>query len=733
MKQIKRKPILMLILSCVLVCGVIGFTACSGKKADQAGDQGKKDQEVKKDDVKKQPVGENPLLGEFKTPFGTPPFDKIKEEHYMPAFKKAIEMHKKEIEAIVKNTAAPDFDNTVKAFDKSGLLLSRVQFIFSAMNSANTNEKMQALAKEIRPMLSAHNDAIMMNPELFKRVKAVYDQKDKLELKEDQASLLKYFYKEFIKGGSGLPADKQAQLKDINKKLSVLELKFGENILKETNRFKMVIEKKEDLDGLPDSVISAAAEAAKERKLEGKWVFTLHKPSLIPFLQFSTKRELREKMFKGYIMRCDHNDELDNKEVIKKLMKLRTEKAKLLSYKNYAEYMLDVRMAKKPKAVYDLLNKLWTPALAMAKKEAKELQAMIDKEGGKFKLQPWDWWYYAEKLRNEKYDLDDKVLRPYFKLENVRDGAFYVASKLYNIKFIERKDIPTYHKDVQVFEVQHADGKHIGIIYLDFFPRASKRGGAWMNELRKQEVRDGKFITPIVTNNGNFTKPTGDMPSLLSFDEVETLFHEFGHGLHGLLSNNTYFTISGTDVPMDFVELPSQIMEHWVFEPDVLKVYAKHYKTGEVIPQELVDKIRAAGLFNQGFATVEYLAASFLDMDWHTAELKDDVDVNKFEKESLDKIGLIPEIVTRYRTTYFNHIFSSIYPAGYYSYIWAAVLDADAFQAFKETSLFDQETAKKFREHVLSKGGSAEPMVLYKRFRGKEPSIEPLLKKRGLK
>lgn len=732
MKQKNRNPFKNVLLFALTVLVIIGFIGCSSDSAEQAGEQGDKTKEVNTQ-VTDPLAEENPLLSEFNTPFQVPPFDKIKEDHYKPAYLEAMTQHKKEIEAIANNQEPANFANTIEALDKSGVLLHRVDLIFGAMQAANTNDHLQALAQEISPLLSQHNDDIRMNATLFTRIKAIYEQKDKLNLDESQITLIDFFYRQFIKGGAGLPPDKQARLREINQQLSVLELKFEENILKEDNKFQLVIDKKEDLAGLPDNAISEAAGAAEEKGLKGQWLFTLHKPSLIPFLQFSSKRDLREKIFTAYINRGDNNDELDNKENIKKIITLRSERAQMLGYANHAEYTLDDRMAKTPSAVYDLLEKLWTPALAMAKKEAAELQKMIDKEGGKFKLQPWDWWYYAEKLRKEKYDLDDSVLRPYFKLENVRDGAFYVASQLYGVKFIERKDIPTYHPDVQVFEVQEADGTHIGILYMDFFPRASKRGGAWMNEIRKQEVRNGQFITPIVTNNGNFTKPTGDTPSLLSFDEVETLFHEFGHGLHGLLSKGKYYHISGTDVPMDFVELPSQIMENWVFEPEVLNVYAKHYQTGEVIPKELVDKIHKASLFNQGFTSVEYLAASIVDMDWHTAQFTGEIDVHQFEKASLDKIGLIPQIVTRYRSPFFRHIFGGGYASGYYSYIWSAVLDSDAFQAFKETSLFDQETAKKFREFILSKGSSAEPMVLYKRFRGQEPSIEPLLKKRGLK
>lgn len=705
---------------------VVSFS-CSGEKQT-----GEKMKETKPIQPAAETAEDNPLLKEFDTPFNVPPFDEIKVEHYMPAFKEGIKQQQKEIEAIVGNPEVPTFANTLEALEDSGMLLNRVDNIFSAMKSANTGDELQNTAKEAAPLLSRHQDDIRLNAELFQRVKAVYEQKDRLNLTEEQSRLLEEVYKAFVRGGANLSPEKQARLREINKELSVLTLKFGDNVLAETNKFQLVIEKKEDLAGLPDAVIAAAAEAAAEGGHEGKWVFTIHKPSMIPFLQYSPKRELREKIFKAYINQGDNGDELDNNENIEKIVSLRAERANLLGYKTHADFVLEENMAKNPAGVYQLLNKLWKPALEVAKKEAKELQAIIDKEGGNFKLQPWDWWYYAEKLKKEKYALEDEMVRPYFKLENVRDGAFYLANKLFNIKFVERTDIPAYHKDVQVFEVQEADGSHIGIIYLDYFPRASKRGGAWMNALRKQYRKDGKNITPVVTNNGNFTKPTADTPSLLSFDEVTTLFHEFGHALHGLLSDCRYYSLSGTSVPRDFVELPSQIMENWVTEPELLKVYAKHYKTGEVIPQELIDKIKKAGLFNIGFATVEYMAASFLDMDYHTLSDPGELDVDKFETGSLNKIGLIPEIVVRYRSTYFRHIFSgSYYSAGYYSYIWAEVLDADAFQAFKETGLFDRKTAEAFRKNILAKGGSTDPMVLYKRFRGAEPGIEPLLKRKG--
>ncbi|MCP2520994.1 M3 family metallopeptidase [SCandidatus Aminicenantes bacterium Aminicenantia_JdfR_composite] len=675
---------------------------------------------------------ENPFFSEFDTPFQVPPFDKIKEEHYLPAFIEGMKQHNKEIEAIANNPEPPTFENTIEALEKSGTLLRRVSNVFDVLNASMTNERMQEIAKRVAPLRSKHWDDIYLNEKLFKRIKVLHEQRDKLNLTPEQKTLLEKYYRDFVRGGANLDKEKKARLREINQELSLLTLKFGENILKENNRFELIIENKEDLEGLPQSVIDAAAETAKERGYKGKWVFTLHKPSMIPFLTYSAKRELREKIFKAYINRGNHNDELDNKKILLKIVALRLERAKLLGYKTHAHYVLEENMAKNPENVYKLLDKIWKPALERAKKEAEELQQMIYKEGKNFKLQPWDWWYYAEKLKKEKYDFDDSVLRPYFKLENVIKGVFYVANKLYGLQFVERNDIPKYHPDVRVFEVKDADGSHIGILYTDYFPRASKRGGAWMNSFRKQSKIGGKEIHPVITNNGNFSKPVGDKPSLLSIEEVLTLFHEFGHALHGLLSNCTYPTLSGTSVPRDFVELPSQIMENWALEPEVLKVYARHYKTGEVIPQELIEKLKKAKLFNQGFATVEYLAAAYLDMDWHTLTELNNIDPLKFEEESMKRIGLIPEIVVRYRSPYFRHIFSGGYSAGYYSYIWAEVLDADAFEAFKEKGIFDKETAQSFRKNILEKGGTEDPMILYKRFRGAEPKVEPLLKRRGL-
>lgn len=674
----------------------------------------------------------NPFFTEWNTPFQTPPFDQIKEQHYMPAFQEGMARQQKEIEKIANNTAPPTFQNTIEMMEESGELLTKVNNVFENLTSANTNDEMQTIAKEVAPLLSKHWDDIRLNEKLFQRVKTIYDQKDKLNLTTEQNRLLEKYYKDFVRGGANLTPEQKTELRKINKELSVLSLKFGENILKENNAFELVIDKKEDLAGLPDAVISAAAETAKERGHAGKWVFTLHKPSLIPFLQYSPKRDLREKMFKGYINRGDNNNQYDNKNILTQMVALRVKRAHLLGYKTHADYVLEENMAKKPQNVYDLLNKIWQPALKMAKKEARELQKMIDEEGGKFKLQPWDWWYYAEKLKKAKYALDDEVLRPYFKLENVRQGAFDVANKLYGITFTERNDIPKYHPDVKVYEVKEADGKHIGIFYTDYFPRAGKQGGAWMNAFRKQSRVGGKEVTPIICNVGNLSKPTGDKPALLTFEEVSTIFHEFGHALHGLLSNGTYPTLTGTSVPRDFVELPSQFMENFAAEPEVMKSYARHYQTGEPIPDELIKKIKNAGHFNQGFATVEYLAASFLDMDWHTLPEPQEPDVTEFENGSMQKIGLIPQIVERYRSTYFQHIFSGGYSAGYYSYVWAEVLDADAFEAFKENGLFDRKTARAFRKNILEAGGSDDPMKMYVRFRGAEPKIEPMLKRKGL-
>ena len=680
-----------------------------------------------------QKAGTNPLLEAFNTPYGVPPFDKIKEEHYLPAFEEAIKQHKKEIEKIVNNPDEPTFENTIEALDRSGELLRRVSAIFFNLLAANTNDKMQEIAKKVSPMLSAHEDEIYMNPKLFQRIKSVYEKREKLDLNTEQKTVLEKYYQDFVRGGANLDDQKKEELKKINQRLAVLTLKFGENVLKDKNSFVLVIDKKENLAGLPENVIAAAAELAKKKGYDGKWVFTVDKPSMIPFLTYANNRALREKIFKAYTHLGNNNNEFDNKAIIKEIVNLRIKKAHIMGYKTYADFALVRNMAKTPENVYKLMDEIWKPALKKAKEERDELQKLIYEEGENFKLQPWDWWYYAEKLRKKKYALDEEMLRPYFKLDNVRKGAFYVANKLYGITFVERDDLPKYHPDVKAFEVKDANGNTIGIYYADYFPRPGKRSGAWMDAFRKEAKINGKRIIPVVYNVTNFSKPVGDKPALLSLEEVLTLFHEFGHALHELLSQCTYYRVSGTNVPIDFVELPSQFMENWAVEPAVMKVYAKHYLTGEPIPDELIEKIHNARHFNQGFATTEYLAAAYLDMDWHTLSEPADWDVNKFEQESMKKIGLIPEIVVRYRSTYFQHIFAGGYAAGYYSYIWAEVLDADAFHAFKEHGLFDRETAEKFRKFIIEKGGSDDPMKLYVSFRGKKPSIEPLLERRGLK
>lgn len=676
----------------------------------------------------------NPLLEKWNTPFETPPFDEIKNEHYLPAFKEAIKLHNSEIDKIVNSTEEPTFQNTIEALEYSGELLTRVRNVFGAMRSAMNSDELQEISKEVIPILSKHKDDINLNAKLFSRVKAVYNKRDELNLTTEQKTLLNKYYKGFVRGGADLNDKDKEKFRNINKELSLLSLKFGENVLAENNKFELIIDNEADLDGLSESIKRAAAETAKEKGYENKWVFTIQKPSMIPFLQYSTNRALREKIYTAYFMKGDHNDKLDNKKILTKIALLRLKRANMLGYKTHADYVLDEQMAKTPKNVYDLLNKVWKPALARAKTERDEMQKMIRAEGNNFKLESWDWWYYAEKIKKAKYNLDENELRPYFEVNNVINGVFGLATSLFGIQFVERDDIQKYHPDVKVFEVKEADGKHIGILYTDYFPRASKRSGAWMDEFRRQHKKDGKMITPIIYNVGNFSKPTGDKPALLSLDEVNTLFHEFGHALHGLLSNCTYPSVAATETPRDFVEFPSQLMENWALHPEVLKTYAKHYKTGEVIPKELVDKIEKSSLFNQGFATVEYTAASYLDMDWHTIKEEKELDANKFENRSMSKIGLIPEIKPRYRSTYFNHIFAGGYSSGYYSYLWSEVLDADAFEAFKESGdVLNKELAAKYRKYILSAGGTEDAMELYKKFRGKEPSIEPLLKRRGLK
>jgi peptidyl-dipeptidase Dcp len=675
----------------------------------------------------------NPFFTEWTTPFGVPPFAEIKEEHYLPAFKEGIARRRAEVDAIVATPNAPSFANTIEALEGSGMLLAKVRPVFFALLDAESTPGMQELAKEIAPMMAAQRDDVFLNEALFGRVKAVWEQRDTIQLTPEQQTLLRNTYREFVRGGANLAAAQKERLRAINGELSVLTLKFSDNLLAETNAYRLVVERSEDLAGLPASSVAAAAEEAVTAGLPGTWVFTLKAPSIWPFLQYADNRELRRQIVTAYITRCDHGDAADNKGVLSRIVALRTGKANLLGFPTWADFVLDERMAKTPDRVYALLNQVWTPALAVAKKEAADLQAAIKAEGGDFALQPWDWRYYTEKVRKARYELDEEALRPYFKLDNVRDGAFTVANRLWGLTFVPRPDLPGYNPEVKAFEVRDRDGSTLGVLMTDYHPRASKRGGAWMDNFRDQWVKDGTDIRPVIYNVGNFSRPTGDTPALLSVEEAKTLFHEFGHALHGLLSRCRYRSTSGTAVYRDFVELPSQIMENWVLDPTVLPLYARHWKTGAPIPGELVAKLKKSEQFDQGFTTTEFVAAAFLDMDWHTRTDTTEVNTTEFERAALGRIGLIPEIVVRYRSPYFNHIFGGDYSAGYYSYNWAEVLDADAFQAFSEKGIFDQDTARSFRVNILERGGSEDPMELYKRFRGREPSVEPLLARRGLK
>ncbi|WP_337867036.1 M3 family metallopeptidase [Ignavibacterium sp.] len=682
--------------------------------------------------MRAQTISNNPFFEEWNTPFQTPPFSKIKNEHFLPALEEGIKQQRAELELIINNSETPTFQNTIAALEKSGKLLTKVTRVFFNLTSANTNEELQKTAEKITPELTKLNNDIYLNEKLYKRIKTVYDEKEKLNLSKEELRLLDTYYSDFTRAGIGLSENKKLRLREINQQLSSLQLKFGDNLRKETNALGLDIDKEEDLIGLPDAVIKAASELAEANGLKGKWAFNLQRPSWTPFLQYSQRRDLREKIYKAYINRGNNNNEFDNKEIIKQIIQLRIEKAKLLGYETYAHFKLEKNMSKTPENVLKFLNELWLPSINQAKQESAEMQKLIDAEGGNFKLAGWDWWYYAEKAKKAKYALDQEMLRPYFKMENVRKGAFDVASKLYGIKFIKRNDIEVYDNDVEVYEVQESDGSLVGILYTDYYPRDGKRAGAWMSYYRGQSNIDGEMIYPLVVNVGNFTKPTSDKPALLSFDDVNTLFHEFGHALNGLFNRSVY--PGSKRSPVDFVELPAQIMENWAAHPEVLKMYARHYQTNEPIPDELIQKIQNSKYFNKGFEQTEYLAASFLDMDWHTMKEPTEIDVNKFEESSLNKIGLIPEIASRYQSTNFNHIFGGDgYSAGYYGYSWAAVLDADAFEAFLETDLFNKNVAKSFRENILEKSGSDDPMELYKMFRGREPKVDALLKRLGFK
>ena len=669
----------------------------------------------------------NPFFSENKTPFDVPPFEKIMANHYIPAFKKGMDNGKKDIEAIVKSKKEPTFQNTIEALHRAGGLLTRVSSVFSAQTNCNTNDSLQSIEMEISPRLTEYNDEIRLNPRLFQKIKYVYDNQSKYDLNPEQAFNLENLYKGFVRNGALLDKPGQDTLKKINQQLSVLAVKFNQNVLAETNNYRLWV-KMEDLKGLPQSLIDGAAETARGSGQEGKWAFTTQRPSIFPFLQYSPNRELRREIFNAYCNRGNNGNEFDNNKVLAEIIRLRAERAKLLGYKSHAHIVLEPRMAKDPANVFELMTGLWEKAIPVAQNEVREMQNIINNEGGRFKLEPSDWWYYSEKLRKQKYDLDDNELRPYFQLENVREGVFTVANKLFGITFSPITDCPLPHPEAEVYEVNERDGTHLGVLYMDFFPRESKRQGAWCVNYRNHFILDGKRITPVTTMVCNFTRPGADQPSLLTLEEVQTLYHEFGHALDFLMNKSTYNQIYQA---WDFVELPSQLMEHWATEPEVLNLYSKHYKTGETIPNSLVQKIIKSGYFNQGFANVEYLAATLLDMTYHTLEAPVSIDIQTFEKEYFNKLGLLQEIVSRYRSTYFLHI-AGEYDAGYYSYKWAAVLDNDAFEAFKEKGLFDKSVAESYRRNILEKNGLMDAMQMFVNFRGREPVIDPLLRNTGL-
>jgi peptidyl-dipeptidase Dcp len=678
-------------------------------------------------------AGTNPFFQEWSTPFGVPPFQEIGPEHFLPAFARAIAEQRREIDAIANSAEPPTFANTIEAMDGTGALMQKVSGVFNNLLSAETNDRLQAINRELAPQLAALRDDVNLNPVLWARVKGVWDQREALTLTPVQRKLLEDTYKGFVRTGANLGAAQKDRLRTINSELTMLGVRFSENLLHDTNSWKLVIDNPDDLAGLPESVRAAGAATAHSAGLEGKWVYTLQIPSMTPFLQYSDKRELRRQIQQAYASRCSHGDQYDNKTVVARTAALRVERAQLLGYKTYADFVIEENMAKNPQRVYDLLTQLWTPARAIALKEAAAMQELARKDGVSFKVEPWDWHYYAEKVRKARYDLDDQTLRPYFELERVRDGAFLVANRLYGVSFIPRPDLPVYHPEVKAFEVRDADGSLLAIFYTDYFPRPGKRVGGWTSRFRDQRTKDGRrVVVPLITNVCNFSRPASNTPALLSADEVETLFHEFGHALNGFFATAPYRGLRGA---RDAGELPSQIMENWAFEPEVLKAYAKHYQTGETIPVALVDKLKQSAQFNQGFATVEYLAAAILDMDWHSLATTQEQDASTFEQQTLARIHMPTEIIPRYRSPYYNHIFGpgGGYAAGYYNYIWSEVLDSDAFQAFKETGLFDQATAKSFRTNILERTGMEDAMTLFTRFRGREPKVEPLLVKRGLK
>ena len=681
-----------------------------------------------------QKMHENPFLAEYDTPYGIPPFDQIAYEDYLPALQAGIEQQNEEIKAITENDSTPTFDNTILALDRTGAILERVVPVFAALEESNSSPEMMEIAEQIYPLYQAHSDEMMMNDKLFGRVKYLYDHRDSLGLASDQLLAVEKMYKDFTRNGALLADADKEQLKAINSELADLYLKFNKNLLNATNAFSVVIDKEEDLAGLPESTIAVAAEEAEKRGEKGKWVFTLHAPSRLPVLQFAQNRDLRRRIYEGYTTQAT-DGENNNLPVINKILQARAKKAKLLGFKDYGSYMTDNVMAGSVDAAESLLMQIWTPAVAKVKEEVAEMQAVADEEGAGVKIEPYDYYYYAEKVRQKKYDFDESQVSAYFSADSVRNGIFSMAERLYGIKFTEMPDAPKYYDEVNVYDVTDAEtGEHVAVFMTDYFTRASKRQGAWMSEFKGSWTEpDGTSSRPVVFNVGNFTRPTAELPSLLTLDEVETMFHEFGHGLHGMLTRARYKMQAGTNVDRDFVELPSQIHEHWAMEPELLRTYARHYKTGEVIPDELIEKLQAASTHNQGFATAELAGAALLDLQYGKLNPDADIDVLEFEKQVADKLGMPAELTFRYRSPYFKHIFGSDgYASGYYTYLWAEVLDSDGFELFKEKGIFDPETARSFKTNILEAGGSADPMELYVRFRGHKPGVDALLRNRGL-
>lgn len=673
---------------------------------------------------------ENRLLSESEAPFGAPEFHLYEVSDYLEAFEIGISDKRKEIKAIIENTQEPTFENTIDALELSGRTLDKVSSIFFNLNESDNTPQMTEVENAVIPMLTELNGYIFMNDSLFARIKALHEQKSELNLNEEQEIVLDKYYQQFVRGGALLNEEEKARLLDINTKIGLAQIEFGNNLLADSKEFKLIITDEKELSGLPQDVREAAKNAAKAENCEG-WLFTLDKPSCIPFLQYADNRELRKKVYNAYYNRGNNNNKNDNKAIIRRILQLRKEKAELLGFETFAHYMLDEKMAKTPEAANELLMSIWEPAMQRAKEEAKALQEIIDAEGGKFKLEGWDWFYYTEKLRKAKYSLNDADIKPYFSLENVLAGAFECANKLYDVKFVKRNDIPVYHPAVETYEVLDANDKHLAIFYADFFPRVTKRQGAWMTNYVNQLNMGCNEVRPMVVNVCNFTAPSGNTPALLNIDETRTLFHEFGHALHGMLTQTHYPAVSGTNVKHDFVELFSQINEKWAVAPEVMRTYAKHYITGEVIPDSLIEKMQRSSCFNSGFETGELVAAAILDLKMHLIKDYTNFDCDRFENEIREALGFIPEIEYRYCSTNFAHIFSGEYAVGYYAYLWAEVLDCDAFELFEERGLFDAETAASFKQ-LLEMGGSKDPMREYKRFRGAEPNATALLRERGL-